>query len=223
LKHFPWQWPPGIPVVLSWCRLNESPIVGRSMPVKSRSRESSSTAWWLPSPKITGRLSSSLMIRLSVVRSECLCSQFRLWRWVPEKSLQGGRLSSWCQTVWLISGSASGGMSIALDLMSKDWLAWAQSIGMSPQILHRVASMASVGMDTLPHNGAIITLLAVCGLTHRQAYLDIFALTLTKTVVAFIVIAFFSLTGRFRAAAFIQDGSRRITWQKSLLHRKPPI
>jgi H+/gluconate symporter-like permease len=94
-----------------------------------------------------------------------------------------------------ITGSASGGMSIALDLMSKDWLAWAQSIGMSPQILHRIASMASGGMDTLPHNGAIITLLAVCGLTHRQAYLDIFALTLTKTVVAFIVIAFFSLTG----------------------------
>ncbi len=76
-----------------------------------------------------------------------------------------------------ITGSASGGMSIALDLMAKDWLAWANSIGMSPEILHRVASMASGGCDTLPHNGAVITLLAVCGLTHKQSYIDIGAMT----------------------------------------------
>jgi len=96
-----------------------------------------------------------------------------------------------------VTGSASGGMSIALDLMSKDWLAWAQSIGMSPEILHRVASMASGGMDTLPHNGAIITLLVVCGLTHKQAYKDIFALTLMKTSVAFIVVFFHLMTGLY--------------------------
>lgn len=94
-----------------------------------------------------------------------------------------------------ITGSASGGMSIALDLMSKDWLAWAQSIGMSPEILHRVASMASGGMDTLPHNGAVITLLAVCGLTHRDSYGDIFAMTVIKTTMVFLVILFHSLTG----------------------------
>ena len=45
--------------------------------------------------------------------------------------------------------------------------------------------MASGGMDTLPHNGAVITLLAITGLTHRQAYGDIFAITLIKTVVVF--------------------------------------
>ncbi len=94
-----------------------------------------------------------------------------------------------------ITGSASGGMSIALDLMAKDWLAWANSIGMSPEILHRVASMASGGMDTLPHNGAVITLLAVCGLTHRDSYFDIFAMTVIKTAMVFLVILFHSLTG----------------------------
>ena len=94
-----------------------------------------------------------------------------------------------------ITGSASGGMSIALDLMSKDWLAWANSIGMSPEILHRVASMASGGMDTLPHNGAVITLLAVCGLTHRQSYADIFAMTVMKTLMVFVIIFFYSVTG----------------------------
>ncbi len=94
-----------------------------------------------------------------------------------------------------ITGSASGGMSIALDLMAKDWLAWANQIGMSPEILHRVASMASGGMDTLPHNGAVITLLAVCGLTHRDSYRDIFAITVIKTVMVFAVIIFHSITG----------------------------
>ena len=94
-----------------------------------------------------------------------------------------------------ITGSASGGMSIALDLMAKDWLAWANQIGMSPEILHRVASMASGGMDTLPHNGAVITLLAVCGLTHKDSYPDIFAITLIKTTMVFAVIIFHSITG----------------------------
>ena len=63
------------------------------------------------------------------------------------------------------------------------------------EVLHRVASMASGGMDTLPHNGAVITLLAVTGLTHRQAYKDIFAITLIKTLAVFFVIALFYLTG----------------------------
>lgn len=94
-----------------------------------------------------------------------------------------------------ITGSASGGMSIALDLMAKDWLAWANSIGMSPEILHRVASMASGGMDTLPHNGAVITLLAVCGLTHRDSYRDVFAMTLIKTAMVFVVILLHAITG----------------------------
>ncbi len=94
-----------------------------------------------------------------------------------------------------ITGSASGGMSIALDLMSKDWLPWANSIGMSPEILHRVASMASGGCDTMPHNGAVITLLAVCGLTHKTSYLDIFAMTIIKTFMVFVVIALYLLTG----------------------------
>ncbi|HET6461571.1 MAG TPA: GntP family permease [Syntrophales bacterium] len=94
-----------------------------------------------------------------------------------------------------ITGSASGGMSIALDLMSKDWLSWANSIGMSPEILHRVASMASGGCDTMPHNGAVITLLAVCGLTHKQSYIDIFAMTVIKTGMVFVIIALYLLTG----------------------------
>jgi H+/gluconate symporter-like permease len=88
-----------------------------------------------------------------------------------------------------ITGSASGGLSIALEAFSKDYLAWGQAAGIGPELLHRVASMASGGMDTLPHNGAVITLLAITGMTHRQAYKDIFAITLIKTASVFVLIA----------------------------------
>ncbi len=94
-----------------------------------------------------------------------------------------------------ITGSASGGMSIALAAMANDFIAAANAAGIPPEVLHRVASMASGGMDTLPHNGAVITLLAVCGLTHRQSYKDIFAVTCLKTVAVFVVIAVYYITG----------------------------
>lgn len=94
-----------------------------------------------------------------------------------------------------ITGSASGGMSMALAAMAEQFMQQAAAVGIPNEVLHRVASMASGGMDTLPHNGAVITLLTVTGLTHRQAYGDIFAVTLIKTCAVFLVIAFYSLTG----------------------------
>ncbi|HYO83840.1 MAG TPA: hypothetical protein VES20_20725, partial [Bryobacteraceae bacterium] len=94
-----------------------------------------------------------------------------------------------------ITGSASGGMSLALGVMSETWVARAAEAGISPEVLHRVAAMASGGMDTLPHNGAIITLLAITGLTHRQSYPDILLLTLVKVLAAFFVVAVHQWTG----------------------------
>ena len=88
-----------------------------------------------------------------------------------------------------ITGSASGGMSIALAAMADQFIAAANAADIPLEVLHRVASMASGGMDTLPHNGAVITLLAVTGLTHRQSYGDIFAITCIKTMAVFVVIA----------------------------------
>ena len=94
-----------------------------------------------------------------------------------------------------ITGSASGGMSIALAAMSDTFIQAANAAHIPLEVLHRVASMASGGMDTLPHNGAVITLLAVTGLTHRTSYGDIFAVTLIKTAAVFVVIAIYYLTG----------------------------
>ncbi|MBN8716443.1 MAG: GntP family permease [Xanthomonadales bacterium] len=94
-----------------------------------------------------------------------------------------------------ITGSASGGMSIALAAMADTFIANANAAGIPMEVLHRVAAMASGGMDTLPHNGAVITLLAVTGLTHRQAYKDIFAITCVKTLAVFVVIGLYYAFG----------------------------
>lgn len=90
-----------------------------------------------------------------------------------------------------ITGSASGGMSIALGAMADTFIHAAEAAGIPLEVLHRVAAMASGGMDTLPHNGAVITLLAVTGLTHKTSYKDIFAMTIIKTLAVFVIIGLY--------------------------------
>ncbi|MEJ9314667.1 GntP family permease [Priestia megaterium] len=94
-----------------------------------------------------------------------------------------------------ITGSASGGMGIALSAMGDKYIQAITQYNIPPEVMHRVVAMASGGMDSLPHNGAVITLLAVTGLTHKQAYGDIFAVTIFKTLACFFVILVYSLTG----------------------------
>ncbi len=94
-----------------------------------------------------------------------------------------------------ITGSASGGLSIALAAMSETFIANGQAAGIPMEVLHRVAAMASGGMDSLPHNGAVITVLAVTGLTHRQSYKDVFAITVIKTLAVFFIIGVYYTTG----------------------------
>ncbi len=87
-----------------------------------------------------------------------------------------------------ITGSSSGGMSIALQTLGPDYLRMAEAAGISPDLMHRVAVMAAGGFDTLPHCGAIITLLAICKLTHRQSYLNIAAVTMGIPMIALIAV-----------------------------------
>jgi H+/gluconate symporter-like permease len=79
--------------------------------------------------------------------------------------------------------------------MGQSYLEKAVAAGISPEVLHRVAAMASGGMDTLPHNGAVITLLAVTGLTHRHSHREILVITFIKTAAVFFVIAIYYLSG----------------------------
>lgn len=83
-----------------------------------------------------------------------------------------------------ITASASGGLSIALETLGADMLASAQAAGISPEALHRVASIASGGLDTLPHSGAVITLLLITGMSHRESYKDVAMVTVVGPLLA---------------------------------------
>lgn len=97
-----------------------------------------------------------------------------------------------------LTGSASGGLTIALDALGAIYLERATSIGLDPGLLHRVAVIGSGTLDSLPHNGAVVTLLAVCGSTHRESYRDIVMVGIVGAVIALVaVIAIGSMVGSF--------------------------
>ena len=85
------------------------------------------------------------------------------------------------------TGSASGGMGIALEALGARYVELANAAGISLEAFHRIASMSSGGLDTLPHNGAVLTLLAVTSLTHKDSYLDIFVVGSLVPIIAVIV------------------------------------
>lgn len=97
-----------------------------------------------------------------------------------------------------INGSSSGGLSIALPILGKEYLAQAVAHGINPELLHRVAVMAAGGLDTLPHSGAVITLFAICHLTHKQSYKDVAMVTMAIPLIAVtVVIALGTMLGSF--------------------------
>ena len=97
-----------------------------------------------------------------------------------------------------MTGSASGGLSIALKALGDTYYQRGIEAGINPELLHRVASMSCGGLDSLPHNGAVITLLLICGVTHRQGYKDVAVVTIACPLVATItVITLGTLFGSF--------------------------
>lgn len=94
-----------------------------------------------------------------------------------------------------ITGSASGGLTIALSMLGETWAQMASMQGIPLEALHRIVAIASIGIDPVPHCGALVTLLAICGLTHKEAYYDIIVLMAMKFFVPFLCILFFMITG----------------------------
>jgi H+/gluconate symporter-like permease len=87
-----------------------------------------------------------------------------------------------------LTGSASGGLTIALDALGPVYLERAAAIGLDPAALHRVAVIGSGTLDSLPHNGAVVTLLAVCGSTHKESYRDILVVGIVGPIIALVVV-----------------------------------
>ena len=97
-----------------------------------------------------------------------------------------------------LTGSASGGLTIALDALGGTYLKLATEIGMDPALLHRVAVMSAGTLDSLPHSGAVVTLLAVCGVTPKESYRDIVVVAIIGAIIALVaVITLGTLFGSF--------------------------
>lgn len=106
-------------------------------------------------------------------------------------SIEGGPLVSLAvatNVLAALTGSASGGLTIALQALGETYMEIAASSGLDPALMHRVAVIGAGTLDSLPHNGAVVTLLAVCGATHRESYLDIVVVGIVGPIVALITV-----------------------------------
>ena len=116
-------------------------------------------------------------------------------------SIEGGPLVSLAVSTNILAaltGSASGGMTIALEALGPTYLQLAGELGIDPALLHRVAVIASGTLDSLPHNGAVVTLLAVCGSTHSKSYFDIVMVAVVSAILALVsVIVLGTMFGSF--------------------------
>jgi H+/gluconate symporter-like permease len=97
-----------------------------------------------------------------------------------------------------LTGSASGGLTIALGALGETYMQLAELYGIAPALMHRVAVIGAGSLDSLPHNGAVVTLLAVCGATHKESYFDIVMVGIVSALLALVaVIALGSAFGSF--------------------------
>jgi H+/gluconate symporter-like permease len=116
-------------------------------------------------------------------------------------SIEGGPLVSLAIATNLLAaltGSASGGLTIALDALGSTYMRLAAEHGIDPALMHRIAVLSAGTLDSLPQNGAVVTLLAVCGSTHRDSYFDIVMAAIVGPMIALaVVIALGSLFGSF--------------------------
>jgi H+/gluconate symporter-like permease len=87
-----------------------------------------------------------------------------------------------------LTGSASGGMTIALDALGETYMRLAAEAAIDPALLHRVTTLAAGTLDSLPHNGAVVSLLAVCGLTHGESYFDMMIVAIVGAILALVVV-----------------------------------
>jgi H+/gluconate symporter-like permease len=157
-------------------------VSGRRLPALKDSMDAGANASVLPAVSV-----ASLVGFGAVVAAMPAFAAVRDW----VLSIGGGPLVSLAVATNVLSaltGSASGGLTIALDALGDTYLRLAHETGISPELMHRVAVISSGTLDTLPHNGAVVTLLAVCGLTHRDSYLDIVMVAIVGAIVALVAV-----------------------------------
>ncbi|MFZ0115581.1 MAG: GntP family permease [Xanthobacteraceae bacterium] len=154
----------------------------RRLPVLRESMDAGANACALPVLSV-----ASLVGFGSVVAALPAFAMVRDW----VLSIQGGPLVSLAvatNVLASLTGSASGGLTIALDALGGTYMRLAAEQGIDPGLMHRIAVIGAGTLDSLPHNGAVVTLLAVCGSTHRESYFDIVMVSIVGGLLALVAV-----------------------------------
>ena len=167
-------------------------VTGRRLPAPRESMDSGANAAVLPAFSVASLVGFGAVV--------AALPAFALVRdWVL--GIGGGPLVSLAVATNVLSaltGSASGGLTIALDALGPTYMRIAAEQSIDPALLHRVAVIGAGTLDSLPHNGAVVTLLAVCGTTHAKSYFDIVMVGIVGALLALVaVIVLGSLLGSF--------------------------
>ncbi len=157
-------------------------VSGRRLPGLRESMDAGANASVLPAVSVASLVGFGAVV--------AALPAFALVRdWVL--SIEGGpavSLAIATNVLSALTGSASGGLTIALDSLGETYMRLAHEAGVSPELMHRVAVISSGTLDSLPHNGAVVTLLAVCGLTHRESYFDIVMVAVAGAIIALVAV-----------------------------------
>jgi H+/gluconate symporter-like permease len=157
-------------------------INGRRLPALRESMDAGANASVLPAFSVASLVGFGAVIAMlpafAVVRE-----------WVL--SIGGGPLVSLAvatNVLAALTGSASGGLTIALDALGDTYVRLAAERGIDAALMHRVAVIGAGTLDSLPHNGAVVTLLAVCGSSHRESYLDIVMVAIVGAIIGLVAV-----------------------------------
>jgi H+/gluconate symporter-like permease len=106
-------------------------------------------------------------------------------------SIQGGPLVSLAVSMNVLAGltgTASGGMAIVLNAFGNDFLRLATEHHIDLDLMHRITTMSAGTLDALPHNGTVLLLLQISGLTHGESYLDMVMTVIVSCIIALVAV-----------------------------------
>jgi H+/gluconate symporter-like permease len=87
-----------------------------------------------------------------------------------------------------LTGTASGGMAIVLNAFGEHFTSLAAEHHIDHELMHRITTMSAGTLDALPHNGTVLLLLQISGLTHRESYLDMVMTVIVSCIIALVAV-----------------------------------
>jgi H+/gluconate symporter-like permease len=91
-------------------------------------------------------------------------------------------------TLAALTGTASGGMAIALSALGSEYMRMAGEYGINPELMHRLTTISAGTLDALPHNGTVLLLLQISKLTHAESYLDMVMTVIVSVIISLVAV-----------------------------------